>query len=333
MCTLFLLFAAVFFLPDRLIASIPEVQITHLQQIQHIETVSASGVIEEAEKNAVILDTPVVPDQICVKIGDYVEEGQLLATIDRGQTIRSLQSLGESMEGGSSITGLDPSLLTVLAGASLDKSAQEAVADLSASIPSRITAACSGTVTGLGMKEGELAFSDTAAVTISDLDHLIASLAVKEKDIAAIEVGQTVELSGTGFKGKSCTGIVSEIYPTARKRLNGLATETVVDVIVELTQTNAAVKPGFSVEGSIQTSSGDTIYILPYECILQDERGTEYVYVCRNGQAVRQDITVGLETIQGAQITAGLSAEDAVIYNAAEVDPGSPLIRIAEGME
>ena len=54
---------------------------------------------------------------------------------------------------------------------------------------------------------------------------------------------------------------------------------------------------------------------MPYECVLQDEGGNEYVYAYADGRAVRRDIVSGEEWSTGFHVVSGLQAGDQVILN------------------
>lgn len=48
----------------------------------YTETVTVSGTVEEEKKKEISLDLPIVPEQVMVQVGEKVEAGDVLATID-----------------------------------------------------------------------------------------------------------------------------------------------------------------------------------------------------------------------------------------------------------
>ena len=59
--------------------------------------------------------------------------------------------------------------------------------------------------------------------------------------------------------------------------------------------------------------------LVPYEAVLQDDVGTEYVYLYESGRAVRRDVITGEEYETGIAITEGLAGTELLVENASEI--------------
>ena len=59
--------------------------------------------------------------------------------------------------------------------------------------------------------------------------------------------------------------------------------------------------------------------LVPYEAVLQDDVGTEYVYLYESGRAVRRDVVTGEEYETGIAITEGLAGTELLVENASEI--------------
>ena len=81
----------------------------------------------------------------------------------------------------------------------------------------------------------------------SDLSRLQVKISVDENDISDINIGQSVKITGSGFKDKEYHGTVQKIYPSARQQQSGTNTETVVDAIVSIDDADEYIKPGFNI--------------------------------------------------------------------------------------
>ena len=62
---------------------------------------------------------------------------------------------------------------------------------------------------------------------------------------------------------------------------------------------------------------------MAYKAVRQDKDGTEYVYVFRDGVAVRKDIVTGLELSDGIEVLSGLLPEDKVLMSQEEIENGN----------
>ena len=117
---------------------------------------------------------------------------------------------------------------------------------------------------------------------------------------------------------------MTEIASAARKQLVGTTQQTVVDATVQLTNADSYLKPGYTVKAEIETEPEKMISVLPYDSILQDNNGKEFVYVYRDGKAVKRFITTGIELDESVQVVTGLYPSDNVIYEASKIsDEGS----------
>ena len=199
------------------------------------------------------------------------------------------------------------------------------------SIPERIYAPRSGIITSINASMGEIAWTASSIATISDLSSLQVKISVDENDISDINIGQSVKITGSGFKDKEYHGTVQKIYPSARQQQSGTNTETVVDAIVSIDDADEYIKPGFNIDAAIVTDVQSTALVVPYECIRQDDNGQEYVYVYNAKSARRVDIQSSEEIAAGAVISSGLKDGDRVITNPDDIASTGMRVEVEQG--
>ena len=296
------------FVPSWIADSRVEVLLTTVKADEYTESVIANGSVEYERKKEVYSDLPVIPEQVFVEIGDHVEVGDLLATVNIEDTCAAAINILNL-----SNSNLPAEVVSALSGYDTEVSK---LVDL---IPDKIVANASGTVTELTMVKGAIAMPNSSLAVISESDQLQVKLAVNEASVSKVKSGQKVTISGTGFKNRSYTGVVTKVYPTARKQYVGTTQETVVDVIVNFEKPDDQIKSGFSVKAVIETAPKKEFYALPYACIEQDELG-EYVYVYQYGKAWKKYIETGIENTDAVEIKSGIEWDDLIIANAAKVE-------------
>jgi len=143
----------------------------------------------------------------------------------------------------------------------------------------------------------------------------LARIAVNEAYIRFIEVGQSARLSGAAFDAGLYTATVSEVSENARQQNTGLSIETVVDVTLTISTSEArALRAGYTVRASISIGEPQEVLIIPYNTISQDDDG-EYVYLLKNRKSIRQNIITGAELEHGVQVIEGISESDELILN------------------
>jgi HlyD family secretion protein len=82
------------------------------------------------------------------------------------------------------------------------------------------------------------------------------------------------------------------------------------------------IRPGMSVRADIYTESSDEALAIPVQAVLydedtdQDDEGEEeqtYVFVMKDGKAIRKDVEVGISSDSDQEITDGLEEGELVI--------------------
>ena len=177
-------------------------------------TVLATGKIEYTESIEVKSSYPLVPQEIYVSDGDYVKKGDILFSVDTTAVLNQISG----MKIAAAMTGSKYSDIDINPNA----------------IPETITSPVDGIVTGINILENQLMPPDKTAVTISNGNGLQVRAMLSENIISSVKLGQRVEITGNGFKGKTYSGKVVFIANEAKEILNGTAYETVVEGIIAL---------------------------------------------------------------------------------------------------
>lgn len=278
-----------------------EVRVVTLQPQLVEQTVSCSGKIEAAKSQNVYLDMPCVAGEVYVQAGQEVEQGDVLFTVDVDATKQVLAQAG---------------------GLGVSQIADEAIAK-------EVTATVSGVVSTLNVTPGSLTDTSKPCAVIASSDTRRVKIAVREQDLQKVAIGQRVTVTGSGFRKDSYTGVLTELASSARQQLVGTVTETVVDAVVMLDQDqmDASLRVGLNAKAAIQVSSIPDALVVPYECVLQDEEGDEYVYAYADERAVRRVFVSGEEWSTGFHVVSGLQTGDRIILDPEKVSgDGAPVV-------
>lgn len=150
----------------------------------------------------------------------------------------------------------------------------------------------------------------------------LAVVAVGEADISEIKIGQTATLSGAAFGIGAFSGEVVAVSDSAYTVGTIASAETMVDVTIAISASDKEeLRAGYSVEAEIAVGEQQSVYMLPYSVIGQDDNG-EYVYVYQDGVALRRSVTTGVELYNKTEIVAGIDSNDKVITNPKSVVDG-----------
>lgn len=269
-------------------AAVPTVETVTLERQTVKETVVCAGTVTASEGIEVYAPMPCVAGEIAVAVGDRVNEGDVLLTVDRTATLAMAVSAGLPAE-------------------------QSAAA--SAALPLTVTAPSSGVVSAVGAASGDVLATDAPCVVLSEGDGVTIAIALKEKVLPRMQVGQEVTVSGVAFDKKEYKAVLSKMATSARTRMSGSTSETVVDAVVTFApgEADESLMVGLSAKAAITVDSRDDVLLVPYDCVAQDDDGDPYVYCLRDGEAHKTAVILGEELTQGAVVKAGLDAGDTVI--------------------
>ena len=192
---------------------------------------------------------------------------------------------------------------------------------LSAVIPETLSAPASGTLLTSSLSPGQLITPQSPAAVIGKGGTLRVKLTVPEDAIETVKAGNLAVFKTSATGAKRYGAIVTQISPAAEQTISGTSQQTVVYVYATVCTDVAELRPGYTVTASIKDTehSNETTMLVPYEAVLQDDVGTEYVYLYESGRAVRRDVVTGEEYETGIAITEGLAGTELLVENASEI--------------
>jgi len=186
------------------------------------------------------------------------------------------------------------------------------------------TASIAGTVLELNGQDGSMAPLQTPLIVVGDLSKLQVAVQLNEVDAGKVQLGQKVRLTSKVVGNTALAGVVSEIAPQAvsKPSVQGNSPPSVA-VKIDLESVPPELKPGFTVDLNIATSSKNNVLTIPQEALFQ-EGGKNFVFQVINKILAKTEVSIGIanETLQ--EITSGLEAGDVVVLN--------PTAQLANGL-
>ena len=304
-----------------------------LQQVSEENTVTCTGKVENSKQKKVYVNQGAVAQEIYVEEGQRIEKGDVLMSVKVPVEQEAQEDSASS--GSASSDAIDVDALSNLYGLNanqsqqlqqyLDNSSQVSGKEEKESLPAQstfqeelvqVTAPVSGVISAVNIKDQEEIGSQPAAV-ISESAGLQVNLSVNESQISSIAVGQKAEITGVGFQGKQVVSATGQ--------------ETIVTVIVKVDSDNKEslewIKNGFTAKCKIITSVDKDRIVVPYEAVLADENGKEYVYRVLENRAVKTYITTGKEFENGFEVVKGLSQGEEIVLSPEQVSDFQRVLR------
>ncbi|MEE4177088.1 MAG: efflux RND transporter periplasmic adaptor subunit [Bacteroides sp.] len=221
------------------------------------------------------------------------------------------------------------------------KEARESLAKTS------IFAPMDGTVSRLDAEIGERVvgtsqFAGTEILRIANLNQMEVLVEVNENDIIRVHEGDTASIEIDAFLGKKFQGVVTAISNSAQ--VEGLTvdqvtnfevrieilTESYQDLVSEDQPHLSPFRPGMSATVDIRTQRVHDALSVPIQAVTTRQEETprgdsiqappetpqspqEYVFLLKDGKAVLQPVTTGIQDSQYIEIKSGLEEKQEVI--------------------
>ena len=183
-----------------------------------------------------------------------------------------------------------------------------------------ITAPISGVVEAVNVTENNFASQGSAVFVISNGHNKTVTFYVTEQVRKTLPLGQTVTAT---HSGKTYTGAITEIGGVVDASAGQFRVKAIIQDADDLPD-------GLSVELTTVANRAENAIILPSDALFF-ENGEAYVYVVKDGAAVRTPVTVGIYATDESAVTAGLIEGDQVITTwSSSLRDGVP-VTVSEG--
>jgi RND family efflux transporter MFP subunit len=276
--------------------------------------------------------------RVLVDPGDWVQAGQVLATIDRSVQTQTAASLAAQVKvaeadaqlaqanldrarklvSGGFISKADIDQLTATRDAAVAKVhvAQSQLAETRAqNAQLDIRAPAAGLVLTRGAEPGQIVNQTSGALFRMAKDgEMELDALLSESDLARVSVGVPAQVTPVGST-RSYEGHVWEVEPV----IDPQTRQGIAKIAIPY---HRDLRPGGFASATIRAGSAEAP-LLPQSAVLSDEKGN-YVYIV-NGEnkVVRRDVTPGVVSDEGVAIASGLNGTEHVVVTAgAFLNPG-----------
>jgi HlyD family secretion protein len=172
-----------------------------------------------------------------------------------------------------------------------------------------LTAPHDGTITVVGVKQGELSGMQPAFV-LTDLSRYHIDAMIDEIDVGRIAEGQPVTITLDALPGETLIGRIDQVAQTAQVD-SGVVT---YKVTISFDPTTAALRAGMTANADIVTERQDGVLLAPNRFIRVDRlTGKTFVDRLVGGQVQPTEIQIGLRDELSSEVLAGLEDGDQIV--------------------
>jgi len=187
---------------------------------------------------------------------------------------------------------------------------------------SEIRSPIDGFVTDRPLYVGDLAAANQPILTVMDLSRLIAKSHIPQSEAAVLKVGNAAELKVPGID-EPIKGRVSLVSPALDPG------STTIEVWVEASKPNPALKSGMTVEISMTAKTVKDALVVPTSAAFKNAEGAEFVLLAgSDGHAHQKTVQAGVRNAEFTQIVSGVIAGDRVISSGGYALPDNTQIKI-----
>ena len=176
-----------------------------------------------------------------------------------------------------------------------------------------------GTVVDTNISESGIVKSYESLISIQDLEHLEIVLNINEYDASKLEVGDLVVITGDSFEGKVYDGEIKYVGSIAKQMEQSQGKENVVEVKVDIKNSDEFLKPGFSAKVDILTDKKTDALAVPYEAIFNKKGGEKVIFTVDDSGFVKEHtIKTGIGSDFSIEVIGDVEEGGSVILNPTE---------------
>ena len=185
----------------------------------------------------------------------------------------------------------------------------------------RITAPSSGIIQTVAanpndplrpVQPGDAVTAGQSLFTIADSTTFVVRTQVDEQDIVNVSVGQSANVTGQDFPGKTVTGRVAAIAPDAQKSTDASSTAKQVLTTINLDSSPLYLRDGMSADVDILTTDIPHALSVPTAAIMKD-KGKSYIFLVDKGTVKKRAIVTGLAGDTQTLVTSGLEVGETIV--------------------
>lgn len=296
----------------------PKVSVTKVTVREVPQIATYTSTVEPFVKNNIAPQGANRIKKINVEVGDFVNQGQVLAEMDRIQLQQAeLQMKNNEIEytrlkglydaGGLSQSDLDAIELAY----KVSKTSYENLLENSV-----LRSPIAGVVTARNYDAGDMYAMSAPVFTVEQIVPVKLLVGISEADYTKVKKGDSVTITADAVPDKTFYGKISRIYPTVDP-----ATRTFnVEVVVQ--NNYKTLRPGMFVRVTVNFGSNNSVVVPDVAVVKQQGSGERFVYVLTEDGTVKyQKVVLGRRLGTEYEILEGL--ED----NAVIVTGGQPRLK------
>ena len=295
-----------------------KVKVMSVRAGAHVDLEHYSGTVEEENGTSLSFAIAGTIQTIHVRLGQQVNAGQLIATLDPTSMQNSYQAAQAVLEQAEDAyqrmkelhdKGSLPDMKWVEVQSKLEQArSMEQIAKRKLG-DCKLYAPFSGIIAEKSMEAGENIAPGMSVARLVTASSLVVKISVPETEMSSVRTGQKAEIAITALGGEMFIARVVEKGVVA----NPLS--RTYEVKLKLEKPDEAIMPGMVAEVSLQPYKTDpkNLCVIPAHIVQIDEHNQSFVWSVKDGKAHKSIIVCDEYMADGVIVSSGLSANDSII--------------------
>lgn len=305
--------------PERAVVELIRPQISDLRDM-----VVLQGSVTDRTPIRLYADGPAVVREVFVKPGQQVRAGQPLirlehttAEYDPQETVAAaMLPLQQALETGdlAAVSRLTDELISQQESADTGTNKYQVY---------QLYSPVDCMVMEVRNQKGDIVTGLLPCLVLCDTNNLIIEAHAEEDTVGLLKEEMLCDITIPAFETEVLSGKVEFIMPYARQTglLGGSpSTKTTLHIALE---DAFSLRPGYRAEVKVITNYKCASLLLPYEAVMQDEDGREYVKVLEGNTVVQRYIQTGSELDDQVEILEGIGPQDLLLRSPKTVQEGA----------
>ena len=295
-----------------------KVKVVSVQTETYASPKRYSGTVEEKNGTSLSFATAGTVQTIHVRLGQQVNAGQLIATLDPTSMQNSYQAAQAVLEQAEDAyrrmkelhdKGSLPDMKWVEVQSKLEQArSMEQIAKRKLD-DCKLYAPFPGIIAEKSMEAGENVAPGMSVARLVTVSSLVVKISVPETEMSSVRTGQKAEVAITALGGEMFIAQIIEKGVVA----NPLS--RTYEVKLKLEKPSKEIMPGMVTEVSLQP--GETaprnFCVIPAHIVQIDEHNQSFVWSVKDGKAHKSIIVCNEYMADGVIVSSGLSANDSII--------------------
>ena len=175
-----------------------------------------------------------------------------------------------------------------------------------------VRAPISGYIASRTANKGQMVAQGVEVFSIKSTATIDAAINVTEAVIPYINIGTKASVDIKSANLEKIEGTVTMVSAVKDARTGMYAVSVAID------NADNQLKDGMFADITLVIDESVSAVVIPAEAVMEDEDGTKYVYIAKDGIAVRSDITEGIVTDKYVEAITGVSENDEIVVSGKE---------------